>query len=50
MIHNDDAFTTMLLTVPITPDREELARPLSPSEFARLDALRSTQGRVLWAR
>ncbi len=39
MIHNDDAFTTMLLTVPITPDREELARPLSPGEFARLDEL-----------
>ncbi len=39
MIHNDDAFTTMLLTVPITPDKEELARPLSPEEFARLDAM-----------
>jgi len=39
MIHNDDAFTTMLLTVPITPDKEELARPLSPVEFARLDEL-----------
>jgi predicted Rossmann fold nucleotide-binding protein DprA/Smf involved in DNA uptake len=39
MIHNDDAFTTMLLTVPITPDKEELARPLSPAEFARLDEL-----------
>ena len=39
MIHNDDAFTTMLLTVPITPDKEELARPLSPQEFARLDEL-----------
>ena len=39
MTHNDDAFTTMLLTVPITPDKEELARPLSPVEFARLDEL-----------
>jgi predicted Rossmann fold nucleotide-binding protein DprA/Smf involved in DNA uptake len=39
MIHNDDAFTTMLLTVPITPDKEELARPLSAAEFARLDEL-----------
>jgi len=39
MIHNDDAFTTMLLTVPITADREELARPLAPAEFARLDEL-----------
>lgn len=39
MIHNDDAFTTMLLTVPISPDKEELARPLSPVEFARLDEL-----------
>jgi predicted Rossmann fold nucleotide-binding protein DprA/Smf involved in DNA uptake len=39
MIHNDDAFTAMLLTVPVTPDREELARPLSPLEFARLNDL-----------
>ncbi len=44
MIHNDDAFTTMLLTVPITPDKAELARPLSPTEFARLDEL-ATQTR-----
>lgn len=46
MIHNDDAFTTMLLTVPITPDKEELARPLSPVEFAKLDelALRTRPG------
>ena len=46
MIHNDDAFTTMLLTVPITPDKEELARPLSAAEFARLDelALRTRPG------
>ncbi len=39
MIYNDDAFTAMLLSVPITPDKEELARPLSPEEFARLNEL-----------
>ena len=39
MIHNDDAFAAMLLTVPIAAGREELARPLSPAEFAKIDEL-----------
>ena len=30
-MYNDDAFATMLLTVPLSADRAEYARPLSLS-------------------
>lgn len=36
MRHNDDAFTAMLLTLPLTADKEELVRPLSSAEFSAL--------------
>ncbi|MBQ3079291.1 MAG: DNA-processing protein DprA [Clostridia bacterium] len=36
MRHNDDAFTAMLLTLPLTADREEMVRPLSSAEFSYL--------------
>ena len=36
--HNDDAFATMLLMSQITPDREELVRPLSTAEWHNLRA------------
>ncbi len=35
MNYNDDAFATMLLTVALSADRAEYARPLSTAEFAR---------------
>ena len=37
MMHNDDAFATMLLMSQITPSREELVRPLSVSEWHALN-------------
>lgn len=36
MQHNDDAFTAMLLTLPLTADKEELVRPLTSAEFLQL--------------
>ena len=36
MHHNDDAFTAMLLTLPLTADKEELVRPLTSAEFLAL--------------
>lgn len=36
MQHNDDAFTAMLLTLPLTADKEELVRPLTSAEFMAL--------------
>ena len=36
MQHNDDAFTAMLLTLPLTADKEELVRPLTSVEFLTL--------------
>ena len=36
MQHNDDAFTAMLLTLPLTADKEELVRPLASAEFIQL--------------
>ncbi|MBQ3168679.1 MAG: hypothetical protein IJB99_02835, partial [Clostridia bacterium] len=36
MQHNDDAFTAMLLTLPLTADKEELVRPLASAEFLQL--------------
>lgn len=36
MNYSDDAFATMLLTMALSPNREEYARPLSTQELARL--------------
>lgn len=36
MQHNDNAFTAMLLTLPLTADKEELVRPLTGAEFIQL--------------
>lgn len=36
MNHNDDAYATMLLTMALSPNREEYARPYGAQEFARL--------------
>ena len=38
MNFSDDAFVTMLLSVALSPNREEYARPLSTQELARLEA------------
>ena len=38
MQYCDDAYAAMLLTLALSPDREEYARPLSTQEFRRLDA------------
>ena len=35
-MYNDDAFATMLLTIPLSADRAEYARPLSTAEYRRL--------------
>ena len=35
-MYNDDAFATMLLTVPLSADRAEYARPLSTPEYSRM--------------
>ena len=36
MNHNDDAYATMLLTMALSPDKEEYARPCGTQEFRRL--------------
>lgn len=36
MQHNDDAFTAMLLTLPLSANKEEMVRPLSSAEFSVL--------------
>ena len=42
MNHNDDAYATMLLTMALSPNREEYARPYGAQEFARLrEAIRT---------
>ena len=38
MLYCDDAYAVMLLTMALTANREEYARPLSTQEFRRLDA------------
>lgn len=38
MNFNDDGYAAMLLTMSLSPDREEYARPYSPLEFRRLEA------------
>ena len=35
-MYNDDAFATMLLTIPLSADRAEYARPLNTAEYARV--------------
>ena len=44
MNHNNDAFATMLLMSQITPNREELSRPLSPAEWHDLRLILKDQG------
>ena len=38
MGHTDDAYAAMLLTMALSPNREEYARPLSVQEFRRFEA------------
>ena len=38
MAHTDDAYAAMLLTLALSPNREEYARPLSTAEFRRFEA------------
>ena len=35
-MYNDDAFATMLLTIPLSADRAEYARPLNTAEYVRM--------------
>ena len=44
MNHNDDAYATMLITMALSPNREEYARPYSSLEFQRLQAAIHTAG------
>ena len=47
-MYNDDAFATMLLTIPLSADRTDFARTLSTAEYVRLLARvkDSTAGRL----
>lgn len=47
MTHNDDSFATMLLMSQITPEREELARPLTTGEWHALYARVRAQGMAM---
>ena len=47
MTHNDDSFATMLLMSQITPEREELARPLSTGEWHALYARVRARGMAM---
>ena len=38
MGHNDDAYAAMLLTMALSPNKEEYARPMSTPEFRRFEA------------
>lgn len=38
MKHNDDAYAAMLLTLALSPNKEEFARPFSVPEFRRFEA------------
>ena len=38
MNYNDDGYAAMLLTMALSPDREEYARPYSPQEFRKLES------------
>ena len=44
MLHSDDAYAAMLLTMALSPNREEYARPLSIPEFRRVEALARGSG------
>ena len=39
MNYNDDSYAAMLLTMTLSPNREEYARPFSVAEFRRMEAL-----------
>ena len=50
MGHNDNAYAAMLLTMALSPNREEYARPLGVQEFRRLEAsVRETNYRSIGA-
>ena len=44
MDHTENAYAAMLLTMALSPDREEYARPLSTAEFRRVEALARNSG------
>jgi predicted Rossmann fold nucleotide-binding protein DprA/Smf involved in DNA uptake len=44
MDHTENAYAAMLLTMALSPDREEYARPLSTPEFRRVEALARGSG------
>ena len=44
MDHTENAYAAMLLTMALSPDREEYARPLSTPEFRRVEALARSSG------
>ena len=44
MEHTDNAYAAMLLTMALSPNREEYARPLSTPEFRRVEALARSSG------
>ena len=48
LMYNDDAFANMLLTIPLSADRTDIARTLSTAEYVRLLARvkDSTAGRL----
>lgn len=45
MFYSDDAFATMLLTMALSPNREEYARPYSVQEFRKLEECVRASGR-----
>lgn len=45
MHHNDDSFAAMLLTLTLTPDKDEIVRPLTTVEFSRLAVRASANGK-----
>ena len=49
-MYNDDAFATMLLTIPLSADRAEYARPLSTAEYAACSPASSPAPPAAWAR
>ena len=44
MEHTDDAYAAMLLTMALSPNREEYARPLATPEFRRVEGLARGSG------
>ena len=45
MHHNDDSFAAMLLTLTLTPDKDEIVRPLNTVEFSRLAVRAAASGK-----